>query len=160
MKELTLPVISDEAIPRLGAKHLLSSEANFAVKGEAERRRGQQQRCDPERDKLRPDVAVVFAEAKLPSCPRLVSSIRTVVPGTAIVVLGRETHDAYLGLLLAAETLEYLLPGAKAIELLVLPTPSRGVDLSILIVPARSSATLQQRRPLLYKHISYVSCPS
>jgi two-component system response regulator NreC len=112
MKLTTLLVISDELIARLGLKHLLASEAGFEVKGEAGTKDAIQQASA-----LRPDVVIVFAEVTRPSCAQLIASLRNVVPGSGIVVLGRETHHAYVGLLLAAGAVGYILLRATPGEL-------------------------------------------
>jgi two-component system, NarL family, response regulator NreC len=112
MKVTTLLVISDEAIPRLGLRHLLASEAEFEVKGEA----GSENAIE-QASKLTPDVVIVFAEATRPSCAQLIGSVRRAVPCAGIVILGRETHHAYVGLLLAAGGLGYVLLHAKPQEL-------------------------------------------
>jgi len=112
MKMITVLVISDEMIARRGLTHLLSSEAGLEVRGETSREDAIQQA-----DKLRPDVAIVFAEASPPSCVRLIGFIRKKIPQAGIVILGRETHHAYLGLLLGAGALGYVLLGAAPREL-------------------------------------------
>lgn len=112
MKVTTLLVISDEAIPRLGLKHLLASEAGFDVRGEADSKDAIQQAR-----KLRPDVVILFAEATRPSCTQLISSVRKAVPSARIVILGRDNRPAYLGLLLAAGALGYVLLRATPREL-------------------------------------------
>ncbi len=109
---ITLLVISDETIARLGLTHLLSSEAGLEVRGETSSDDAIQQAA-----KLRPDVVIVFAEATRPSCVRLIGSIRKEIPQAGIVILGRETHHAYLGLLLAAGALGYVLLRATPREL-------------------------------------------
>ncbi len=112
MKIITLLIISDEVIPRLGLKHLLASEAGFEVRGEAGSKDAAAQA-----KKLRPDVVIAFADAMQPSCAQLIRSVRTAAPRAGIVVLGRETHHAYLGLLLAAGALGYVLLRASPREL-------------------------------------------
>jgi DNA-binding NarL/FixJ family response regulator len=112
MKTTNLLVISDEAIARVGLGHLLASEAGFEVTGEAGGRDAIEQAS-----KLGPDVVIVFAELTKPSCAQLVASLRAAVPGAGIVVLGRETHHAYVGLLLAAGALGYVLLHATPREL-------------------------------------------
>lgn len=112
MKVITLLVISDEVIPRLGLKHLLASEAGFEVSGEADSREAPSQVS-----KLKPDVVIVLAEAPRPGCAQLIGSVRKAAPRAGIVVLGRETHHAYLGLLLSAGALGYVLLQASPREL-------------------------------------------
>lgn len=112
MKVTTLLVISDEEIPRLGLKHLLASEVGFEVRGEANSEDGLQQAT-----KLRPDVVIAFAEATRPTCAQLIGSVRKSVPSAGIVVIGRETNHSYLGLLLAAGALGYVLLRATPREL-------------------------------------------
>lgn len=112
MKVITLLVISDEAIPRLGLKHLLASEAGFEVRGEAGSTEATLQAS-----KLRPDVIVVLAEAMRLGCVQLIGSVRKATPRARVVILGRETHHAHLGLLLASGALGYVLLQASPREL-------------------------------------------
>jgi len=113
MKVIRLLVVSDEAISRSGLKHLLASEAGFEVRGE-----GGYKEAKLQASKLRPDVVIVTAEAgRQPGCVPLISSVRKATPGAGIVILGRETHHAYLGLLLAAGALGYVLLQASPREL-------------------------------------------
>jgi DNA-binding NarL/FixJ family response regulator len=122
MKVITLLVISDEVIPRLGLKHLLDSEPGFEVRGEADSREASSQAS-----KLIPDVVIVLAEAARPGCAQLIGSVREAAPRAGIVVLGRETHHAYLGLLLSAGALGYILAQASPQELFnAIRTVSRG----------------------------------
>src|SRR5579872_7486939 len=122
MKVITLLVISDEVIPRLGLKHLLDSEPGFEVRGEADSREASSQAS-----KLIPDVVIVLAEAARPGCAQLIGSVRGAAPRAGIVVLGRETHHAYLGLLLSAGALGYILAQASPQELFnAIRTVSRG----------------------------------
>jgi two-component system response regulator NreC len=112
MKPTNLLIIGDETIARLGLKHLLSSEAGFEIGGEASSNDALQQAA-----KLKPDVMIVLADATRPSCAQLIVSLRKAVPRVAIVVLGRETHHAYVGLLLAGGALAYVLLRATPREL-------------------------------------------
>jgi DNA-binding NarL/FixJ family response regulator len=112
MRLITLLVISDETIARQGLTHLLSSEAGLEVRGETNSEDAIEQVS-----KLRPDVVIVFAEATRPSCVRLIGSIHKEIPHTGLVILGRETRHAYLGLLLAAGALGYVLLRATPREL-------------------------------------------
>jgi two-component system response regulator NreC len=112
MKVISLLVIGDEAIARLGVRHLLMSEAGFEVRGEAESKDAVEQASE-----LNPDIVVVFADAVRPSCARLIDSIRKTAPRAGIVILGRETHYVHLGLLLAAGALGYVLLSATPREL-------------------------------------------
>jgi len=122
MKVITLLVLSDEAIPRLGLTHLLASEAGFQVSGE-----GGNKEATQLASKLTPDVVIVLAEGARPSCVELISSIRKAAPRSGLVILGRETHHAYLGLLLAAGVLGYVLLQTSPRELFnAVRTVSRG----------------------------------
>lgn len=103
MGVITLLVISDEAIPRLGLRYLLASEAGFEVTGEADSKE-----VTSQANKLKPDVVIVLAEAAQPGYVQLIGSIRKAAPRAGIVVLSRETHHADLGLLLAAGALGYV----------------------------------------------------
>lgn len=112
MKAITLLVIGDEVIPRLGLRHLLASEAGFEVRGEADSKEATSQAS-----KLRPDVVIVLAEAARSGCVQLIGSVRKAAPRAGIVVIGRETHHAYLGLLLSTGALGYILLQASPREL-------------------------------------------
>lgn len=115
-------LVGEEAVSRLGLRHLLGAEAEFEVAGEA---RG----CDAlgEATRLSPGVIVMFAETTQPSSAELVTSFRRAVPNAAIVVLGRETHHAYMGLLLGAGALSYVLVRSAARDLLAaIRAASRG----------------------------------
>jgi two-component system response regulator NreC len=122
MKLTTLLVISEEVIARIGLKYLLASESGFEVKGEAGSRDAIQQAS-----KLGPDVVILFAEVTRPSCVQLIASLRKAVPDAGIVVLGRETHHAYVGLLLTAGAVGYILLRATPPELFnAIRSASRG----------------------------------
>jgi two-component system, NarL family, response regulator NreC len=108
----TVLVISDEVIARVGLKHLLALEGEFEVGGESS-----SHDAIDRASKLRPNVVVVFAEVTKPSCAQLVAALRTAVPSSGIVVLGREAHHAYVGLLLASGALGYILLRATPQEL-------------------------------------------
>ncbi len=112
MKVITVLVVSDEVIPRLGLKHLLASESGFEVSGEADSKNASEQAS-----KLSPDVVSIFAESTRPSFPQLIASIRRAAPRAGIIMLGRETHHSYVGLLLAAGALGYVLSRATPREL-------------------------------------------
>src|SRR5579863_2743974 len=112
MKVITLLVVSDEAISRLGLAHLLATEAGFEVRGATAFKEAVLQAS-----KLRPDVVIVLAEGAREGCVQLISSIRKAAPRAGIVILGRETHHAYLGLLLSAGVLGYVLLQASPREL-------------------------------------------
>jgi two-component system, NarL family, response regulator NreC len=112
MKVTTLLVISDESIPRLALKHLLASETGFEVRGETGSKDAIRQASN-----LKPDVVIVLAEAAQPGCTRLIRSVRKAVPRAGIVTLGRETHYAYLSLILAAGALGYVPLRARPREL-------------------------------------------
>ena len=122
MKVIDLLVISDEQIRRLGLSHLLASEAGFQVSG-----KGGNEEAAQLASKLKPDVVIVLAEGARPGCVELISSIRKAAPRSGIVILGRETHHAYLGLLLAAGVLGYVLLQTSPRELFnAIRTVSRG----------------------------------
>ena len=128
MKVIDLLVISDEQIRRLGLSHLLASEAGFQVSG-----KGGNEEAAQLASKLKPDVVIVLAEGARPGCVELISSIRKAAPRSGIVILGRETHHAYLGLLLAAGVLGYVLLQTSPRELFnAIRTVSRGRRLSIV----------------------------
>jgi two-component system response regulator NreC len=112
MRLITLLVISDEVIARVGLKHLLTAEGEFEVIGESGSKDAIEQAS-----KMKPDLIIVFAEVTKPSCAQLIAALRVTVPSTGIVVLGREAHHAYVGLLLAAGALGYILLRANPQEL-------------------------------------------
>ena len=112
MKIITLLVVSDESILRLGLKHLLTSEAGFDVRGDTGSKEAIRHAS-----KLMPDVVLVLAEVVRPSCIQLIGSVRKAAPQAGIVILGRETHHAYLGLLLASGVHGYVLLHASPKEL-------------------------------------------
>ena len=112
MKLITLLVISDEVIARVGLRHLLTAEGEFEVIGES----GSKDAIE-HASKMKPDLVIVFAEVTKPSCAQLIAALRVTVPGSGIVVLGREAHHAYVGLLLAAGALGYILLRANPQEL-------------------------------------------
>ncbi len=112
MKVISLLVIGDEAIARIGVRHLLMSDPGFEVRGEATSKDGVEQAR-----KLNPNVIIIFAEAARPSCARLIQSIRKELPKAGIVILGRETHQSHLGQLLLAGALGYVLLSATPREL-------------------------------------------
>ncbi|HWO28557.1 MAG TPA: response regulator transcription factor [Candidatus Acidoferrum sp.] len=113
MKVITLLIVSNEAISRSGVKHLLGSEAGFHVMGE-----GAYKEATLLASKLKPDVVIVVAEAGAqPGCVQLIGSVRKAACGAEIVILGRETHHAYVGLLLASGALGYVLLQARPREL-------------------------------------------
>jgi two-component system, NarL family, response regulator NreC len=113
MKVITLLVISDEAIPRLGLSRLLASETGFRVSGEGGSKEAAQLAA-----KLKPDVVIVLVEAARPGGLQLIASLRRAAPRAGIAILGRETHHIYLGLLLAAGVLGYVLLQSSPRELL------------------------------------------
>jgi len=122
MRVITLLVISDEPIPRVGLRHLLASETGFDVRGESAFKEAALQA-----NKLSPDVVVVLAEGARSGCAHLIVSICKAAPRAGIVVIGRETHHAYLGLLLSAGVLGYVLLQSSPRELFqVIRSVSRG----------------------------------
>jgi DNA-binding NarL/FixJ family response regulator len=112
MKDITLLVVSDEAIPRLGLNRLLASEVGFTIKGDCAARQAASYAS-----KVNPEVVIIHAEAIQTSCVQLICSLRKGAPNTGILVLSRETNHAYLGMLLAAGALGYVLLQASPREL-------------------------------------------
>jgi two-component system, NarL family, response regulator NreC len=112
MKLITLFVIGNETISRLALKHFLSTDVGLHVTGEAASDDAIQRA-----GKLKPDVVIVFAEATRPGCAVVVGALRRKVPEAGIVILGRETHQAYLGMLLTAGALGYVLLSASPRDL-------------------------------------------
>lgn len=104
MKSITLLVVSDETISRLSLKHLLSTEAGLEVMGDTDSKEAASQAS-----KLRAEVVVVHAGGTRSGCAQLIVSIRKAAPRAGLVIVGRETHHVYLGLLLAAGALGYVL---------------------------------------------------
>jgi DNA-binding NarL/FixJ family response regulator len=109
----------------------------------------------------------VLAEATQPGCVQLIHSVRKVAPCVGIVILGRETHHVYLGLLLAAGALGYVLLHASPRELFnAIRAVSRGhrfVDhklndelLELLARQAESGTKLlSQREQQVLKMLAY-----
>jgi len=112
MKSTRLVVVGEESIVRRGVTHLLTSEPEFEVLWQ-----GESKDAIERTTKLRPDVVLLFAELTEPTCTQLTVSIRQAIPCSAIVILGRETHHAYVGALLAAGALGYVLLRAAPQEL-------------------------------------------
>lgn len=112
MSPISLLVVGNEMIPRLSVDRLLSSVAGFEVKGGVDSQHAVE--CASE---LMPDVVIVLAAAIKPTCAQLVVSLGKALPGVKIVILGRETHHSYVGLLLASGALGYVLAGAQPEEL-------------------------------------------
>jgi two-component system response regulator NreC len=162
MKVITVLVVSDEVIPRLGLKHLLASESGFDVSGEADSKSAIEQAS-----KLSPDVVTIFAESTRPSFAQLIASIRRAAPRAGIVILGRETHHSYVGLLLAAGALGYVLSRATARELYIAIRavargrryidPDLSEELFELLVKQAESGTkvLSQREEQVLKMLAY-----
>ena len=106
-------VVGDEAISRSGLKYLLASEAGLEGRGE-----GGYKEVTLLVDKIKPDAVVVLAEGgRRPGCVSLIGSVRKVAPHAGILILGRETHHAYLGPVRAAGALGYVLLQATPREL-------------------------------------------
>jgi DNA-binding NarL/FixJ family response regulator len=112
MEATPLVIIGDEIIVREGLKCLLASEPEFKVVGVA----GSKDAIECA-SKLRPAIVILFAEVTKPGCAQLIASLRGAATGPGIVVLGREAHHAYVGLLLAAGALGYILLRARPQEL-------------------------------------------
>ena len=104
MKATTVLIAGDEAIPRLGLKHILDSEPSFTVIGESET-----EALINEARKLRPDVVVLHVASSRQRVPNLIRSLHEALPRSGIVVLGRETHHTTVGLFFAGGALGYVL---------------------------------------------------
>ena len=103
MKTIKLLVVGNEPISRTSLKLLLVGEDTFEVLAETS-----SQDAIHRAGKLFPDVVIVFADACLRNCLPLIASVRAAVPTIRVVVLGRETHPAYVGTLIAAGVLGYI----------------------------------------------------
>lgn len=112
MSAISLLVVGNELIPRRGIERLLSSIAGFEVKGDIDSEHAVEYASE-----LMPDVVIVLAAAAKPTCAQLVASLGKALPHVAMVILGRETHHSYVGLLLASGALGYVLAGAAPEEL-------------------------------------------
>jgi DNA-binding NarL/FixJ family response regulator len=112
MNPVHLLLVSDELITRSALRELLSIEGEFKVVGEA----GVTTAID-EAVNQHPDVVVVCAEVTQPGSAELISSLRIAAPEIGIVVLGRETHHSYVGVLLVAGALGYILLKTAPMEL-------------------------------------------
>lgn len=112
MNAISLLVVSNELIARLGLVRLLTSESAFEIRGDTDSEHAVELAST-----MNPDVVIVFAEASRPSCAQLIVSLHGAVPRAGILVLGRETHHSYVGLLLASGALSYVLTLAAPHEL-------------------------------------------
>jgi DNA-binding NarL/FixJ family response regulator len=112
MKTIKLLVVGNELISRMSLKLLLVGEDAFEVLAET----GSQDAIH-QAGKLFPDVVIVIADACLRNCLPLIASVRVAVPTIRVVVLGRETHPAYVGALIAAGVLGYIQPNTLPQEL-------------------------------------------
>jgi two-component system, NarL family, response regulator NreC len=104
MTIITLFVIADEAIPRTALRHLLASEPGFKVLGEADTNTPLQRVS-----KLKPGVILFHEPGCRANLVQLITSVHKAVPGSAAVIIGRETHHAHLAGLFGAGALGYVL---------------------------------------------------
>ena len=90
MKATTVLIAGDEAIPRLGLKHILDSEPSFTVIGESET-----EALINNARKLQPDVVVLHVGSTRQPLPNVIKSLHQALPRCGIVVLGREPENWY-----------------------------------------------------------------
>jgi len=113
MQSITLLIVNDETIYRLGLRHLLASEAGFEIKGETSSEHAVEQASI-----LKPNIVIMSADAMRLPCAQLAASIRAAVPSAAIIALVRDADHARLGSFMAAGVLGYVLLSSKVPELL------------------------------------------
>lgn len=112
MNAITVVLISDEEISRVGVKYLLESDHGFKVTGHGVTNDALQMS-----KKCRPDVMVLQIDSARPEFVSLVRSVCDSSPQTQILILGRAAHDGYLGLLLASGAKGYVLLQSPSAEL-------------------------------------------
>jgi two-component system response regulator NreC len=110
MTSTTALVISDELIPRLGIRHLISSDNRFTVVGDA----GTKEAIERV-SKHKPDAILVHSTGYVSS--ELIASLHQASPRSGIVVLSQDVSESYIGLLWSAGVLGYVLLSASPREL-------------------------------------------
>jgi DNA-binding NarL/FixJ family response regulator len=104
MKTILLLVASDEAIPRAGLAHLLGTEPQLRVIGQSDFALAADQS-----QILHADICLLHVPGHHPGVSKVIRTLRTAAPSTAIMVLGRETNLTVIGLMLAAGAAGYVL---------------------------------------------------
>jgi DNA-binding NarL/FixJ family response regulator len=104
---ITLLVIGNEPIHRSALKHLLTSEPDFRVLGDADERAAGDKIAA-----LKPSVALFHVPVLRSNLIPVISSIKKSSPGLGIVILGREIQAPYLGQTLAAGVCGFVLARA------------------------------------------------
>jgi len=108
-------IIDDHPIVRAGLRHVIESQADLEVCGEA---RGQSEGWQAIRD-LDPDVVVVDVSLEQGDGIDLVREVRAQRPGLPLLVLSMHDEVLYAGRLLAAGASGYLMKQAGPEQLLV-----------------------------------------
>jgi two-component system response regulator NreC len=97
-------IVSDEAIPRSALRQLFNSERGFEVIAECSSKSVLLQGR-----KYKPDVVILHIVALRQNVVDLIGSIHSAFPRAGILILGRDTHQATLALMLGAGALGYVL---------------------------------------------------
>lgn len=108
-------IIDDHPIVRAGLRHVIESQADLEVCGEA---RGQSEGWQAIRD-LEPDVVVVDVSLEQGDGIDLVREVRAQRPGLPLLVLSMHDEVLYAGRLLSAGASGYLMKQAGPEQLLV-----------------------------------------
>jgi DNA-binding NarL/FixJ family response regulator len=105
MGKIRVIIADDHAVVREGTRHILESEQDIEVVGEAAN--GAEAVVLVER--LNPDVAIVDISMPVMSGIEATERIKAVRPGTAVLILTSYDDDRYVFALLAAGAAGYLL---------------------------------------------------
>ncbi len=145
---ITVLIVSNEPIPRVGLRHLLASEPGFKVLGEADEKDAVERASE-----LKPDVVLFHVPEVRPSFAEAISNMRR-ARKIGVVVLCREIEHSYLGRILAAGVAAVvLLRGIPRYLFSGLRAAARGrrfVDpnLSDQILDALAAETFNATKPL------------
>ena len=112
MGKIRVIIADDHAVVREGTRHILESEQDIEVVGEAAN--GAEAVVLVER--LNPDVAIVDISMPILSGIEATERIKVVRPGTAVLILTSYDDDRYVFALLAAGAAGYLLKDVPSAE--------------------------------------------
>lgn len=90
MSQISVLIVTDQLIPRLGLAHIIRGSGMFTLAGEADCRNAPGQTR-----KLRPGVVLIHAPGSLAGLVGLLQGIRDVSPQTAIAVFGRDENPFF-----------------------------------------------------------------